>query len=74
MAEAHEASESFVRRLIAQIERERAGGAITSQRIAERLNARGITTRKGRPWTAASVLKFLKSPGARRYGEGLSGR
>jgi hypothetical protein len=33
--------------------------------IAEHFNAKGVTTRKGRRWTGATVVKFLGSPGAK---------
>ncbi len=39
----------------------------TPQDIAEHFNAIGLTTRKGRGWTCATVAKFLSSPGAKRY-------
>jgi hypothetical protein len=40
------------------------------QAIADHFNAKGVTTRKGRPWTGATVAKFLSSPGAKRYRSG----
>jgi hypothetical protein len=60
--------ETFMRRVVAEIEDARAAGASDPGRIAESLNARGFTTRKGRAWTAETVGKFLKSPGAKRFG------
>ncbi len=61
-------AETFMRRVVAEIEDARAAGASNPGRIAESLNARGFTTRKGRTWTAETVGKFLKSPGAKRFG------
>ena len=40
------------------------------QAIAEHFNAKGLTTRKGRRWTGATVAKFLSSAGAKRYRSG----
>ena len=40
------------------------------QANADHFNAKGVTTRKGRPWTGATVAKFLSSPGAKRYRSG----
>ena len=62
--------EAFIRRVVAEIDKARAAGADDPQTIAEALNARGFTTRKGRLWSAATVAKFLSSPGAKRYGSG----
>ena len=31
-------------------------------------NEAGLVSRTGRPWTAASLARFLASPGARRLG------
>jgi hypothetical protein len=62
--------EAFLRRLVVAIEAAEAAGITTPDAIAERLNARGITTRKGRRWTAATAAKFLNSAGARRYRSG----
>ncbi len=59
---------AFMRRVVAEIEDARAAGASDPGRISEALNARGFTTRKGRAWTAETVGKFLKSPGAKRFG------
>jgi len=59
--------EAFVRRIVAEIEAAEAAGSTAPGAIAGHLNARGVTTRKGRQWTGASVAKFLGSPGAKRY-------
>ncbi|MEE8279416.1 MAG: recombinase-like helix-turn-helix domain-containing protein [Alphaproteobacteria bacterium] len=59
---------AFMRRVVAEIEDARASGANDPGAIADALNARGFTTRKGRAWTAATVKKFLDSPGAKRLG------
>jgi hypothetical protein len=70
MTERRQAIEGFIRRLLCEIEAARVAGATTPQSLADWLNARGVTSRKGRGWTAAGVSKFLASPGARRRGGG----
>ena len=62
--------EAFIRRIVAEIEAAEALGTIAPQAIADHLNATGVTTRKGRRWTGATVAKFLGSPGAKRYRSG----
>ena len=67
--------EAFVRRLVAEIEAAEAAGMTEPEAIAEHFNGAGITTRKGRRWSGATVAKFLASPGAKRYrsaGKGLT--
>lgn len=59
--------EAFIRRLVADIETAAMAGISTPKEIADHLNGKGITSRKGRRWSAAAVAKFLDSPGARRY-------
>ncbi|MCG8545720.1 MAG: recombinase family protein [Alphaproteobacteria bacterium] len=59
--------EAFVRRIVAEVEAAEAAGMRTPEAIAAHFNAKGLTTRKGRGWTAATVAKFLSSPGAKRY-------
>ena len=59
--------EAFVRRIVAEVEAAEAAGIRTPEAIAAHFNAKGLTTRKGRGWTAATVAKFLSSPGAKRY-------
>ncbi len=59
--------EAFVRHIVAEVEAAEAAGMTTPQAIAEHFNAKGLTTRKGRRWTGATVAKFLASPGAKRY-------
>lgn len=59
--------EAFVRRIVAEVEAAEAAGKTTPQAIADHFNAKGITTRKGRSWTGATMAKFLSSPGAKRY-------
>jgi hypothetical protein len=59
--------EAFVRRLVVEIEAAEAAGMTAPQAIADHFNVTGITTRKGRRWNAATVEKFLSSPGAKRY-------
>lgn len=62
--------EAFVDRLVAEVETAAAAGIATPAAIAAHFNARGLTTRKGRGWTAATVAKFLSSPGAQRRRKG----
>ena len=59
--------EAFVRHLVVKIEAAEAAGIFAPQAIADHFNAKGITTRKGRRWTGATMAKFLGSPGAKRY-------
>ena len=61
--------EAFVRDIVARIEAAEARGFQTPEAIAAHLNDAGVTTRKGRGWSAATVRKFLSSPGAARYRE-----
>ena len=70
MAQRRQEIEAFVRRLVVEVEAAEAAGVTAPQAIADRLNANGVTTRKGRRWSGASVAKFLSSPGARRYRSG----
>ena len=67
MAERRGEIEAFVRHLVVEVEAARAAGMTAPQAIADHFNAKGVTTRKGRRWSGASVAKFLSSPGARRY-------
>ena len=60
--------EAFVRRIIAEIEAVKAAGTTGARAIADHLNAKGVTSRRGRHWTGATIAKFLSSPGAKRYG------
>ncbi len=73
MAQRRHEIEAFVRRLVAEVEAAEAAGMTLPQAIAEHFNAQGITTRKGRRWTGASLAKFLSSPGAKRYRSGGEG-
>ena len=73
MAQRRDEIEAFVRGLVAEVEAAEAAGLIAPQDIAEHFNARGITTRKGRRWSGASLAKFLGSPGAKRYRSGGEG-
>ena len=50
-----------------------AAGTTGAQAIADHLNAEGITSRRGRHWTGATVAKFLSSPAAERYRSGGQG-
>ena len=60
--------ESFVCGIVTAIATAREEGAATHAEIADALNRRGLTSRKGRAWTGVMVAKFLASPGARRLG------
>lgn len=66
--------EDFVRRILVEIEAAQVTGITAGKAIADHLNAKGVTTRKGRYWTGATVAKFLSSPGARRYRSGGESR
>ena len=59
-----------MQRLVVEIEAAEAAGMTAPQAIADHFNAKGVTTRKGRRWTGATVEKFLSSPGAKRYRSG----
>ena len=74
MAQRRADIEAFVRHIVAEVEAAEAAGMKTPQAIAAHFNASGLTTRKGRRWNAATVAKFLSSPGARRYRTGGEGR
>jgi hypothetical protein len=66
-------SERYVRSVLSAIDAARARGAATDAEIAAALDAQGITSRKGRRWTAVAVARFLASPGARRRAVGDGG-
>ncbi len=70
MAQRQQDIEAFVRQLVAEVEAAEAAGSTAPQAIAEHFNAKGVTTRKGRRWTGATVVKFLGSPGAKRCRSG----
>lgn len=74
MTESKAGIEAFIRAIVAEIVAAEAQGITTPAAIAEYLNAQGITTRKGRRWNAATVGKFLSSPGARRFRAELARR
>jgi adenine/guanine phosphoribosyltransferase-like PRPP-binding protein len=57
---------AFLTEVAAKIHCARRAGAVDATAIATHLNNSGVTTRRGRTWTAASVAKFLASPGAER--------
>ena len=59
--------EAFVRNTVSRIEGSAAMGITTPDAIAAHFNETGVTTRKGRGWTAETVQKLLSSPGAKRY-------
>ena len=73
MAQTRQQIEAFVRRLVVEVEAAEAAGMTAPQAIADHFNAKGVTTRKGRRWTGATVAKFLSSPGARRTRSGGQG-
>ncbi len=66
MAQRRDEIEAFVRGLVAEVDAAEAAGMIAPQAIAEHFNTQGLTTRKGRRWTGATVAKVLSSPGAKR--------
>ena len=70
MARRRHEIEAFVRHLVVEVEAAEAAGMTAPQAIADHFNAKGVTTRKGRRWTGATVAKFLSSPGAKRYRSG----
>jgi SAM-dependent methyltransferase len=67
MSQQRDDIEAFVRNLVVLVETAEGDGIAAPEAIADYFNARGITTRKGRQWTGATVAKFLSSPGAKRY-------
>ena len=67
MAQRRQEIEAFVRNLIVEVEVAEALGMTSPQAIAAHFNANGITTRKGRQWTGATMVQFLSSAGAKRY-------
>ncbi len=70
MAQRRQEIEAFVRHLVVEVEAAEAAGMTAPQAIADYFNAKGVTTRKGRRWTGATVAKFLSSQGAKRYRSG----
>ncbi len=70
MARWQQEIEAFVRHLVVEVEAAEAAGMTAPQAIADHFNAMGVTTRKGRRWTGATVAKFLSSPGAKRTRSG----
>ena len=70
MAQRRQEIEAFARHLVVKVEAAEATGMTAPQAIADHFNAKGVTTRKGRRWTSATVAKFLSSPGAKRYRSG----
>jgi SAM-dependent methyltransferase len=66
MTQRRDEIEAFVRGVMVEIESAEAAGMTAPDAVAEHLNATGVTTRKGRRWSGASVAKFLGSPGAKR--------
>ncbi len=70
MARRRQEIEAFVRHLIVEVEAAEAAEMVAPQAIADHFNAKGVTTRKGRRWTGATVATCLSSPGAKRYRSG----
>ncbi len=70
MAQRRQEIEAFVRHLVVEVEAAEAAGMTTPQAIADHFNVKGVTTRKGRRWSGATVAKFLSSPGAKRHRSG----
>ena len=73
MAQLGQEIEAFVRELVVEVEAAEAAGMTSPDAIAEHFNAKGISTRKGRRWTGATVAKFLSSPAVKRYRSGGEG-
>ncbi len=73
MVQRRDEIEAFVRGLVAEVEAAEAAGLTAPEAIAEHFNAQGITTRKGRRWSGATMAKFLSSRGAKRYRSGGKG-
>lgn len=59
--------DAFVRRIAAEVRAAGPAGQMTHDAMAAHLNAAGLTTRNGRPWTGAIVEKFLSSPAAQEH-------
>ncbi len=59
-----------MRHLVGKVAAAEAAGMTAPQAIADHFNAKGVPTRKGRRWTAATVAKFLGSPGAKHCRSG----
>ena len=74
MAQRRSEIEAFVRNIVVEIEAAEAAGMTAPNAIAEHLNAKGVTTRKGRGWSTATVAKFLGSPGANRLRSAAGGK
>ncbi len=72
MAQQRQDIVAFVRRIVVEVEAAEAAGMRTPQAIAEYFDAKGLTTRKGRRWTGATMEKFLSSQGAKRYRRQIS--
>jgi hypothetical protein len=70
MAQRRQEIETFVRHLIVEVEAAEAAGMTAPQAIADHFNAKGVTARKGRRWTGATVAKFLGRPRAKCYRSG----
>ena len=58
--------EAFVRRVLAESSALRDTNGSDYAVLADILNARGMMSRRGRPWTAVTLEKFLASQGAKR--------
>ena len=62
--------EAFVRGIVREVEAAEAAGIRDPDALASHFNAKGLTTRKGRGWTGATMEKFLSSAGAQRFRNG----
>ena len=58
------AAAEWVKDVMPVIEDIRGSGATSLRQIADRLNERGIETRRGQQWTATQVMRVLQSGGA----------
>ena len=64
MAQRRQDIDSFVRHLVVEVELPpRRPGMTAPQAIADHFNAMGVTTRKGRRWTGATVGQISQQPG-----------
>ncbi len=71
MAARNAEHEAFVRHILSEIADAQATVGSDRAALAEALNARGVTSRRGRPWSAETLQKFLASPGVKRLGESM---
>ena len=72
MAARNAKHEAFVRRILSEIADAQATVGSDYAALAEALNARGVTSRRGRIWTDVALRKFLASPGVKGLSESMS--